>query len=139
MSEFARRQRIANPAGDAETGYRLRFDDSLELRCFERFNNLHLVSPLGPPPDDVEARRQWLRGLLNQALIHIRQHPTTPMLETNGEVALFSRFDDIRNMPPIVFEDVIENHINCLESLARVLTTQAPPRTAAMPQMVFRP
>lgn len=139
MTDFARRRQIATPAGDAEAGYLLVFDDSLRLHCFERFNSLHLVSPLGRPPEERGARRQWLRRLLNTALTFMKDAPITPMLAEDGEVALFSRLDDIDMMPMPAFEENLERHVNCLETFQREMAPEAAAKPGLAPQMMFRP
>ena len=139
MAEFADRHGIGSLTRDEEGGYRLSFDDDLDLRCFERFNYLHMISSIGALPEVPDERARWLGLLLNFALTRMKGLPTTPAMDANGRIELFSRFNDVQNMRATALDENVEQHLNCLESFRRVLKRSSRPTVAAPREMVFRP
>lgn len=139
MEDFAKRNGIGAMPPDEAGRYHILADDSVRVQCFERFGQLHLVSPLGSVPEPVEAGRLWLKRLLNHAFRRMKRSPGTPALDEAGAAVLFARFD-VADLSIVEFEDRVAEHINALESYLRVIDAAgSTPPAAPFAQPLLRP
>ncbi len=137
LGELARRNGMHALQADDEGRFHILVDDA-PVACFERFGRLHLVSPLGAPPEAGEARRAWLRRLLNQALGRMKHNRSTPALEETGEVILFARCG-LADLSVQELEARIEEHVNSLLRYRRALVANAPMPRSEMARSFVRP
>ena len=138
IGDFASRNGIEALRPDEEGRYHILVDDSIQVQCFERFGQLHLVSPLGAIPESPEAGRQWLERLLNHALKRMKHSRGTPALDEAGNAVLCARFD-IANLSVIDLEARIAEHLHALESHLRTVGGAGSTQPAAFAQSVLRP
>ena len=139
MEDFARRNGIDSLQPESDGTYRLLVDDDVQVQCFERFTYLYLLSPLGRVPQPGEARRAWLKRLLNAALKQMKQSPGTPALAEDGSAILYARLETA-NLSVIDLENRIEAHINALERVRSAMEGAASPAPAArFAQSIMRP
>ena len=139
LEEFADRNDVDGFHPDEEGRFHIVVDDTVRVECFERFEQLHLVSPLGQRPRSGAAARRWSRCVLNHALKLMKPGRSTPALREDGEAILFARVE-IRGMSVDDLETRIEEHINAVEMYQRVLDAPAPltPMTG-IPRSIVRP
>ena len=139
IEDFAGRNGIDALRPDGVGRYHIVVDDSVLVQCFERFEQLYLVSPLGPVPEAGEERREWLKRLLNYALQRMKHGHGTPALDEDGNAVFFARFD-IANLSVIDLENLMAEHIDTLESYQRKLNAVGSVKsTAAYAQSILRP
>ena len=139
IDEFALRNGIEALRPDRDGRYHIVVDEFVHVRCFERFGQLYLVSPLGPVPEPGEGGRRWLKRLLNHALKRMKHGRGTPALDDDGNAVFFVRHE-IANLSIADLETRIAEHVNVLESYRRQLDAQRPPlSTAAISRSVLRP
>ena len=139
MELFVRRQGMEPLLADEQGSYRIVVDFGLMVECFERFRQLHLVSPLPDPPEPGVRRRIWLSRVLNYALYRMKQAHSTPVLLEDGSMALFARCGT-DGMNIAAFEAWIEQHVNLLEGYQRVLAdAESTQDVAPRLRSVFRP
>ena len=139
LEEFADRNGIDAFHPDEEGRFHVVVDDTVRVECFERFEQLHLVSPLGQRPEQRDAARQWSRRVLNHALKLMKNSRSTPALREDGDAILFARIE-IRGMSADDFESRIEEHVNTVEKYRRVLDATAPMRPmTGIPRSIVRP
>ena len=130
MEDLARRNGIGALKPESDGAYRLLVDDDLQVQCFERFAHLYLLSPLGRVPESGEARRAWLKRLLNAALKQMKQGPSTPALAEDGSAVLYARLE-AASLSVSDLEIRIEEHINAVERIRSAMEGAASPLPAA--------
>lgn len=139
VRDFAQRNGIESLQPDDAGRYHITVDDEAHIHCFERFENLCLVSPLGPVPAPGESRQAWLKRLLNLALKLMKHGRGTPALTADGNAVLFTRFD-IANLSVVELETRIAEHVNALETYRHALDVAATAQPmAAFRQSIVRP
>ncbi len=139
MDDFARRNGIDTLQPESDGTYRLLVDDDVQVQCFERFNYLYLLSPLGRVPEPGEARRTWLKRLLNASLKQMKPSPCTPALAQDGSAIVYARLE-AANLSVIDLENRIEGHINALEHVRSAVENATSPAPAArFAQSIMRP
>ena len=127
FDEFARRNGMAAPRADGDRRFSLVADD-VDIACFERFSHLCVVSRLGPPPEARAAQAEWLRRLLNDAFKRMTRSRSTPALDEDGAVVVFSRAA-LAGLAVQDLETLIEDHLNAHEAYHRTVagaTSHAP-------------
>lgn len=139
VREFALRRGIEPPGPDDQGVFEIGFDPDLRVRCFEWFENLHLVSRLAMPPDPPMQRREWFGRLMNYALHRMKRSRSTPGLSDDGSVTLFAR-SKLAGMTASDFEAQIEEHLNSVDSYRYVLGAAEPPAPLeTLPHSIVRP
>ena len=139
LHEFARRQGIATLLADDRGEFEILFDPGEPVQCFERFGNLHLVSPIAVPPEPPAQRREWLRRLMNYALHRMKHSRSTPAISEDGSVILLARWD-LASTSVDDLETRIEEYLNSIDSYREVLGTAEPPVSLeALPHSIVRP
>ena len=127
VDEFAARQGLDPLLPDDEGRFEVTIDADVQIECFERFEQLHLVSPLGTPPVPVGPRRAWFKRLMTYALQRMKHSRSTPALSEQGNVVLLARFG-LGRMNVEDLEACLEAHVNALESYRRSLGAAEPPK-----------
>ena len=139
MAEFCRNQGIDALSPNENGEYQVVVDDEHRVVCFERFEQLHLLSSLETSRPEQEREEAWFRRILNYALGKMKDSPCTPALLEDGSVALLARLP-IARLDPAGFEEFIETHVNVLERYRRGLANAGgAARRSVPPQMVLRP
>ncbi len=138
MADFCRKQGIDALSPNEDGEYQVVFDNEHRVTCFERFEQLHLLSSLEASRPEQEAEDAWLRRVLKHALGKIKHNPCTPTLLEDGSVALLARLPIARvNLASL--EDLIEAHVNVLEGFRLSLANPAGARGVGIPQTILRP
>ena len=139
LEEFARRNGMEPFHPDDEGRFHIVVDDSVRLECFERFGQLHLVSPLGRVPDPGDAAHAWIRRVLNYALKRMKHSRGTPVLQEDGGAILFARIE-VGGLTADDLETRIEEHVNEVERYQRLLDAPAPMTSmAGFSRSIVRP
>ncbi|MCZ0944095.1 MAG: CesT family type III secretion system chaperone [Gammaproteobacteria bacterium] len=138
MAAFCHKQGIDALSPNEDGEYQVVFDNEHRVTCFERFEQLHLLSSLEASRPAQEPEEVWLKRILNHALGKIKDNPCTPTLLEDGSVALLARLP-IARMDLASLEDFIEAHVNALEGFLLSLANPAGARSAGIPQMILRP
>ena len=139
LEEFADRNGIDAFHPDEEGRFHIVVDDAVRVECFERFGQLHLVSPLGRHTESGEAAPAWTRRVLNHALKLMKHSRSTPAMRENGDAILFARVE-IGGLSADALETRIEEHINAVEKYQRLLDAPAPATSiAGFSRSIVRP
>ena len=139
LEEFAGRNGIDAFQPDDEGRFQLVVDDAVRVECFERFGQLHLVSPLGVGPESGDAARAWVRPVLNYALKRMKHSRSTPALQENGDAILFARVE-VGGLSADDLETRIEEHVNAVEKYILLLDASAPLTSMTdFPRSIVRP
>jgi len=138
MADFCRKQGIDALSPNENGEYHVVFDNEHQVTCFERFEQLHLLSSLEASRPAQEAEDAWLKRILKHALGKLKDNPCTPMLLEDGSVALIARLP-IARVDLASLEDFIEAHVNVLESFRLSLASSAGARGVGIPQTILRP
>ena len=120
LEELARRNGMDGLDPDGEGRFHIMVDEDVPVACFERFGQLHLVSPLGSVPPAEQGGREWLQRLLNCALMQMKQSRSTPAVGKTGDAVLFGRCE-IADLSVQDLEALMEGHLNAFERYRRVL------------------
>ena len=111
LKDFASRNGVDPLQPDSRGRFHIVVDDELQVQCFERFDQLHFVSPLGVVPESGKEGRSWLQHLLNCALRRMKHSRSTPALEGDNDAILVTRLE-VRSLSVHDFETGLEEHIN---------------------------
>ena len=139
MARFCRNQGIEALSPNEEGEYHIVFDGENRVVCFERFDQLHLLSPLEVPPAQGEREAAWLKRVLRQGLRSMKDSPSTPALLEDGSLSVFAR-SPMAGLDAMALEELMEAHVNALEGYRRSLAeAAASPRFPGPSQMILRP
>ena len=138
IGDFGNRNGIESLRADEEGRYHILVDDSVQIQCFERFEQLYLVSPLGSVPESVEEGQRWLQRLLNHSLKRMKHSRGTPALDEEGNAVFFARFD-VANLSVVDLEERVAEHVNALESYRHVVDAASSQPAAAFAASFLRP
>lgn len=139
IAQFCRNQGIGGLSANEDGEYHLYFDGGNPVVCFERFQQLHLVSPLDAEPSEHERESEWLRRILNYSLRKMKDNASTPVLLEDGRLALFSRSPMV-NLTAAALEGLLEKHVNALEGFRQWLSRpKGLPHGSAFSQLIVRP
>lgn len=139
MARFCRNQGIEALSPDEHGEYRIVFDGENRVACFERFDQLHLLSRLEVPPAEGGREEAWLKRILKHGLRRMKDSPCTPALLEDGGLSVFTRLP-MADLDAMVLEELIEAHVNALEGYRRSLANAAvPTRFSGPSQMILRP
>ena len=139
LEEFAGRNGIDAFQPDDAGRFHIVVDDAVRVECFERFGQLHLVSPLGRGPESGDAARAWVRRVLNHALKRMKHSRSTPALQENGDAILFARVE-VGGLSADDLETRIEEHVNAVEKYILLFDASTPLTSmTGFPRSIVRP
>lgn len=104
---FSLRRQVEGLKPDAQGVYLLDID-GLTIRCFEKFELIHLVFSLGKMPDT--ASEQYIQHLLKYALARMQKSRCALVLTDDDEIQLFDRIS--ANTSDHEFEEEVEQFVN---------------------------
>ena len=139
LEEIAGRNGIDAFYPDSEGRFHIVVDEEVRVECFERFEQVHLVTPLGRGPGSGDAARAWIRRVLNHALKRMKHSASTPAVREDGEAILFARVE-VGGLSAADLEARIEEHVNAVERYRRLLDGSVPSTSMArFPRSIVRP
>ena len=134
ITDFSKHYQLEEPVAD-DGVYLLIFDGDIEVRCFEKFNLVHLVSVLDVLPE--KETLAWLKHLLNYALMRMKHGSVAATLDENDRVLLHTRFE-LKGLKVHEFEERLERYVNALEEHRHFLF-KPPQSSLSASQMIFKP
>lgn len=114
LEKLAASHQMDAPEPDAEGSYHLTVDSEITVRCFEKFDLVHLVSPLPALPSGEDNADRLLRRLLQRVMMHAKRSKAAVTMDEQGHLYLVDRFP--ASLAETEFEDRLAVFINTVES-----------------------